>query len=131
RSPTHTLTPPTDWQHNDRPLKDAVRQLKAYFAGKRTQFDLPLAPEGTDFQRRVWNALQTIPYGQTASYGTIARTIGNAAASRAVGMANGRNPIAIIIPCHRIIGSNGKLVGFGGGLPIKQTLLSLEQGRGP
>ena len=118
--------PGEDWELNDKRLKEAVRQLKAYFSGKLKVFDLPLAAEGTDFQRRVWKALCQVSYGTTASYGEIAKAVGNPAAARAIGMANGRNPIAIIVPCHRIIGSSGKLVGYGGGLHHKQTLLKLE-----
>ncbi|MCB1291775.1 methylated-DNA--[protein]-cysteine S-methyltransferase [Mycolicibacterium sp.] len=105
---------------------DAVEQLAAYFAGELTAFDLDLELVGTDFQRRVWSALQTIPYGQTRSYGQIAEQIGSPGASRAVGLANGRNPIGIIVPCHRVIGAGGGLTGYGGGLDRKQTLLSLE-----
>jgi len=108
------------------PLQEAVRQLREYFSGARTEFDLPLAPEGTIFQRNVWSRLQEIPYGQTISYGELARRVGNPKASRAVGAANGCNPLPIVIPCHRVIGANGKLTGFGGGLPTKQLLLSLE-----
>ncbi|MEJ7590230.1 MAG: methylated-DNA--[protein]-cysteine S-methyltransferase [Planctomycetaceae bacterium] len=119
-------TPRDDWEFNEKRLKEAVRQLKAYFSRKLQTFDLPLAAEGTDFQRRVWKALCKIRYGETASYGDIAKSVGNPAASRAIGMANGRNPIAIIVPCHRIIGSSGKMVGYGGGLYHKQTLLQLE-----
>lgn len=108
------------------PVKEAARQLREYFAGKRTEFDLPLAPEGTQFQRTVWRQLEKIPYGQTISYGELARRVGNPKASRAVGAANGANPIPIVVPCHRVIGANGKLTGFGGGLPIKEALLALE-----
>ncbi|HEY1263901.1 MAG TPA: methylated-DNA--[protein]-cysteine S-methyltransferase [Terriglobales bacterium] len=108
-------------------LKEALRQLRAYFAGELEQFDLPLAPKGTDFQMRVWNELCRIHYGETISYGELARRIGNPQASRAVGLANGSNPIPIIIPCHRVIGSDGKLTGYGGGLPIKGKLLALER----
>ena len=118
--------PGDDWELNETPLKEAMRQLKAYFSGKLQAFDLPLAAEGTDFQRCVWKALCKVRYGTTASYGDIAKSVGNSAAARAVGTANGRNPIAIIVPCHRIIGSSGKLVGYGGGLHHKQTLLKLE-----
>ena len=107
-------------------LEEAARQLREYFSGSRKGFDLPLAPEGTDFQRTVWRELQNIPYGRTISYGELARRIGNSKASRAVGAANGSNPIPIVIPCHRVIGANGKLTGFGGGLPVKQKLLALE-----
>lgn len=109
------------------PLADAVKQLHEYFTGRRTQFDLPLAPQGTPFQREVWRQLQEIPYGETVSYKELARRVGNPKASRAVGSANGKNPIAIIIPCHRVIGASGKLTGFGGGLPTKQKLLALER----
>lgn len=115
-----------DWEQNERALKNAVQQIHAYFAGKLTSFDLPLAPEGTAFQKKVWTALCKVKFGATASYGEIAKAIGNPAACRAVGLANGRNPIAIVIPCHRIIGTNGKLVGYGGGLDRKKTLLALE-----
>jgi len=107
-------------------IKKAAAQLKEYFAGKRAEFDLPLDPAGTEFQRAVWRALQTIPFGETCSYGDIALQIGNPKACRAVGMANNRNPIAIIIPCHRVIGRDGSLTGYGGGLDIKQYLLDLE-----
>ena len=106
----------------------AVSQLEEYFAGTRTTFDLPLDPVGTEFQRDVWRALLTIPYGETRSYADIARAIGRPTATRAVGAANGRNPLPIVTPCHRVIGSNGTLTGFGGGLPNKQLLLALERG---
>ena len=108
-------------------IKKAAVQLTEYFAGKRTEFDLPLTPAGTDFQRAVWQALETIPFGETRSYGDIAARVGNPKACRAVGMANNRNPIVIIIPCHRVIGSNGSLTGYGGGLDVKQYLLDLEK----
>lgn len=108
-------------------LSEIIRQLNAYFAGKLESFDLPLAPEGTPFQQKVWKELCQIPYGETISYGELARRIGNASASRAVGLANGSNPIPIVIPCHRVIGSNGKLTGYGGGLDIKEKLLALEK----
>ena len=98
---------------------------------QRTEFDLPLAPEGTEFQRNVWRSLQDIPYGETISYGELARRVGNPKASRAVGAANGQNPIPIVIPCHRVIGANGKLTGFGGGLPTKEALLALEAKQRP
>ena len=107
-------------------LKEAIKQLNEYLDGKRTLFDLPLEPKGTEFQKKVWNALKEIPYGETRSYGEIAKIIGNEKASRAVGMANNKNPIAIIVPCHRVIGANGKLVGYAGGLDIKEKLLKLE-----
>ncbi len=108
-------------------LKEAGRQLQAYFSGKLRVFTLPLAPAGTDFMRSVWQSLQTIPYGETRSYQEIAQSIGNKKACRAVGQANNRNPIPIIIPCHRVIGANGKLVGYGSGLEIKAKLLELEK----
>jgi methylated-DNA-[protein]-cysteine S-methyltransferase len=108
------------------PFAEVKRQLTAYFDGTLTDFNLPLAMRGTPFQLRVWNELTTIPYGTTISYGELARRVGNPNASRAVGLANGRNPISIIVPCHRVIGSNGKLTGYGGGLPRKAALLSFE-----
>lgn len=108
-------------------LAEPIRQLNAYFAGELENFDLLLAPQGTPFQQRVWAELCNIPYGETISYGELARNIGNPKASRAVGLANGSNPIPIVIPCHRVIGSNGKLTGYGGGLPIKEKLLALER----
>jgi methylated-DNA-[protein]-cysteine S-methyltransferase len=119
--------PEADWNESGRgPVGEAVRQLREYFAGGRTDFDLPVAPEGTLFQQTVWRHLQDIPYGATISYGELAKRTGNPKASRAVGAANGANPIPIVIPCHRVIGANGKLTGFGGGLPIKEKLLALE-----
>ncbi|MEH3045619.1 methylated-DNA--[protein]-cysteine S-methyltransferase [Sphingomonas adhaesiva] len=108
-------------------LTAAATQLAEYFAGTRTAFDLPLAPVGTDFQRAVWRALDAIPYGETRSYADIARTIGRPTATRAVGAANGRNPISIVTPCHRVIGASGALTGFAGGLAAKQLLLTLER----
>lgn len=119
--------PNPEWQEDASPLAEAVRQLKAYFAGELENFDLQLSPQGTPFQQRVWGELQKIPYGETVSYGELARRIGNPKASRAVGLANGSNPISIVIPCHRVIGANGKLTGYGGGLPIKEKLLALEK----
>ena len=110
------------------PFREVIAQLEGYFAGDRRGFDLPLAPEGTPFQREVWSALREIPYGETRSYGEVARRLGRSNASRAVGAANGRNPIPIIIPCHRVIGADGSLTGFGGGLEIKRRLLELEAG---
>ena len=110
-------------------LDDARRQLVAYFAGRLRAFDLPLAPNGTEFQRRVWTELTKIPFGATISYARLARRVSNAAAVRAVGAANGRNPIPIIVPCHRVIGSDGSLTGFGGGLARKQWLLNHEGGQ--
>lgn len=119
--------PDPEWQEDAFALADALRQLKAYFAGELESFDLSLSPQGTPFQQKVWGELQKIPYGETISYGELARRIGNPKASRAVGLANGSNPISIVIPCHRVIGSNGKLTGYGGGLPIKEKLLALEK----
>ena len=107
-------------------LRSATAQLRAYFARELTEFDLPLAPHGTDFQCKVWRELRRIPYGKTASYGELARRVGNEKASRAVGLANGRNPLSIVVPCHRVIGSNGKLTGYAGGLDRKRYLLDLE-----
>ena len=112
------------------PFEAAIAQLEEYFAGRRRSFDLPLAPEGTPFQRIVWQALTRIPYGETTSYGELARRIGKPLASRAVGLANGANPLPIVVPCHRVIGANGSLTGFGGGLPIKRKLLALERDAG-
>lgn len=108
------------------PLAAAAAQLAAYFAGERTAFDLPLAPQGTPFQRRVWQALREVPYGTTTSYGELARRIGRPGAVRAVGLANGRNPLPIVVPCHRVIGADGSLTGYGGGLDRKRYLLGLE-----
>ena len=107
-------------------LKEAFRQLDEYFDGRRTEFDLPLAPQGTPFMKAVWEALCTIPYGETATYKDIAIAVGSPKAYRAVGMANNRNPIGIIVPCHRVIGCNGKLVGYAGGTDLKYKLLRLE-----
>jgi methylated-DNA-[protein]-cysteine S-methyltransferase len=107
-------------------LREAVRQLRAYFAGSLRQFTLPLDLQGTPFQLRVWRELQTIPFGEFRTYAAIAQAIGAPRAVRAVGAANGANPVAIVVPCHRVIGSSGKLVGYGGGLPLKKKLLALE-----
>jgi methylated-DNA-[protein]-cysteine S-methyltransferase len=112
-------------------LLETERQLREYFAGVRREFALPMDPHGTEFQRRVWSALLTIPYGQTRSYAQVAQQIGCPAAVRAVGAANGRNPLSIIAPCHRVVGSNGKLTGFAGGLDTKAKLLSLERDGAP
>ncbi len=109
-------------------LLEAARQLSEYFAGRRKTFSLPLAPQGTPFMKRVWDQLLQVGYGETCSYKAIATAVGNPNATRAVGMANNRNPIPIIIPCHRIIGADGSLVGYGGGLPLKKYLLDLEKG---
>lgn len=119
---------PHDAEHVDTPplLQEAARQLTAYFAGERRSFDLPLRPAGTPFQQAVWSALQEIPYGEVRSYAQIAARIGRPKATRAVGMANHRNPLPILIPCHRVIGSSGALTGYGGGLSVKERLLRLE-----
>jgi methylated-DNA-[protein]-cysteine S-methyltransferase len=126
------LVLPGSWtcptQRPDAILEEAARQLEAYFVRQLQDFDLPLAPRGTPFQRNVWQALQEIPYGTTTSYSVLAQRIGKPGAARAVGLANGSNPIAIIIPCHRVIGASGTLVGYGGGLPRKRWLLDLEAG---
>ena len=122
--------PPSD-AADRRLLDEAADQLRDYFAGERSDFDLPLAMEGTPFQQRVWQELCEIPYGQTISYGELARRVGRPGSARAVGLANGRNPVAIIVPCHRVIGSNGKLTGYGGGLDRKAWLLDHEAGHGP
>ena len=119
--------PEEGWEENPAPFAAAARQLGDYFAGKRHSFDLPLAPTGTPFQRDVLAALQQIPYGETRSYGELAKAVGRPKASRAVGAANGRNPLPIVIPCHRAIGSDGSLTGFGGGLETKRFLLDLER----
>ena len=117
---------PSDWKRERGPFIEVIRQLQAYFGGELKEFELPLSLEGTEFQLRVWNSLRTIPYGETISYGRLAQCIGKPKAARAVGLANGSNPIPIIIPCHRVIGSDGSLTGFGGGLPNKKKLLALE-----
>lgn len=118
--------PEPDWIYSDKPFKKACAQLQAYFDGTLQKFELDLRPGGTEFQRKVLEELQKIPYGTTASYGDIAQRIGKPKAVRAVGAANGRNPIPIVIPCHRVIGASGDLTGFGGGLPVKEALLRLE-----
>jgi methylated-DNA-[protein]-cysteine S-methyltransferase len=118
--------PQPDWTRHPAALREAANQLRAYFAGERQTFDLPLAPRGTEFQQSVWSALQKIPYGETTTYSTIAERIGRPAAIRAVGAANGANPIPIVIPCHRVIGASGSLTGFGGGLDVKRQLLAME-----
>lgn len=122
--------PPAAALHkSDALLATTARQLDAYFAGRLKTFDLPLAPRGTPFQQRVWSALRAIPFGETRSYGQLAAALGKPSAMRAVGAANGRNPIAIVVPCHRVIGADGSLTGFGGGIERKKFLLRLEQGR--
>lgn len=119
--------PSSDGQEAPAVFSETIRQLRAYFRGELEEFEIRLAPEGTEFQQKVWSELSKIPYGETISYGELARRIGNPKASRAVGLANGSNPIPIIIPCHRVIGANGKLTGYGGGLPVKEKLLALEK----
>ena len=125
--PPHGIDPA--WQQEEAPFREAATQLAAYFAGELHAFDLELAPTGTQFQLDVWAGLRAIPYGETRSYGQLAARIGRPGASRAVGAANGSNPISIVVPCHRVIGADGRLTGFGGGLPRKQWLLSMEQGQ--
>lgn len=120
--------PEADWLQAAEPFVEAERQLQAYFAGELREFQLALKPRGTPFQLSVWHELLRIPYGTTTSYGELAKRLGNPAASRAVGLANGANPLAIVVPCHRVIGVGGKLTGFGGGLDVKQKLLELERG---
>lgn len=126
-SPRHPATRGGGWREGSHAVLEQARaQLGEYFAGERRDFDLPLSPRGTPFQRDVWRALQRIPYGATISYAALASGIGKPTATRAVGAANGRNPLPIVVPCHRVIGADGSLTGFGGGLPIKQFLLALE-----
>ena len=122
----HGVPVGAEWREDAAPFADAERQLDAYFAGERRTFDLPLDPHGTPFQLAVWMQLRTIPTGQTTTYGEIAARLGKPAASRAVGAAVGRNPISVIVPCHRVVGASGALTGFAGGLDRKRTLLTLE-----
>jgi len=122
----HSSSIKADWQLDEKMLPAVRQQLAEYFAGKRTEFDLPLAPTGTPFQLQAWQALREIPYGTTLSYSQQATRIGNPKACRAIGLANGRNPISIIVPCHRVIGASGALTGYGGGLPAKKWLLAHE-----
>ena len=119
----------TGWSDNPAAFDGVVDQLKAYFAGELTDFELEIDLHGTEFQRRVWQALRTIPFGETRSYGEIAAQVGAPGAARAVGLANGHNPLAIIVPCHRVIGAGGRLTGYGGGLDRKRSLLALETSR--
>jgi len=121
------VEPGKDWIHKQDLFLEATGQLRAYFNGERTHFDLKLNMKGTDFQKKVWQQLVKIPYGETISYGELAKRIGNPKASRAVGMANGKNPISIIVPCHRVIGKNGSLTGFGGGIAVKEHLIEMEK----
>jgi methylated-DNA-[protein]-cysteine S-methyltransferase len=118
--------PDPSWRRDDGGLRRFTEQVDAYFAGALTDFDVDVAPAGTPFQRRVWSALREIPYGETWSYGRLATRVGNPKAARAVGLANGRNPISIVVPCHRVVGSDGRLVGYGGGMDRKRLLLDLE-----
>ena len=120
---------PDDWVENKELFREVTRQLDAYFSGKLESFDLKLAPEGTEFQKSVWKALCKIPYGETRTYKDIAASVGKPKAYRSVGLANNRNPIAIIVPCHRVIGSNGKLTGYASGLDLKAFLLKLEENK--
>jgi methylated-DNA-[protein]-cysteine S-methyltransferase len=126
---TH-LDQPRETIPRDPLLAEAARQLRAYFAGALRRFDLPLSPRGTAFQRRVWDAVAAIPYGETATYSELAASIGSPRACRAVGAANGRNPLPVIVPCHRVLGSAGQLTGYGGGLELKRALLDLEAAAG-
>jgi methylated-DNA-[protein]-cysteine S-methyltransferase len=119
--------PESEWKENPKPLQEVLRQIEAYFAGKLKAFSLDICLNVTPFQKKVLTALRRVPYGQTISYGELAKKIGNPKASRAVGQANARNPIPIVIPCHRVIGCSGKLTGFGGGIEVKQALLDLEK----
>jgi methylated-DNA-[protein]-cysteine S-methyltransferase len=130
QSGERAMTPDPSWRRttaDEEPLREAVTQLREYFAGERQEFTIHVEPDGTAFQRTVWNELQRIPYGETISYGQLADRVGNPKASRAVGLANGANPISIVVPCHRVIGANGKLTGYGGGLTTKEKLLALER----
>ncbi len=127
----HAPTDTSSWERDDAAFADAVAQLEAYFAGRLTRFDLPIRLHGSDFQRHVWAALREIPYGRTLSYAQIAARVGAAQAYRAVGLANGRNPVGIIVPCHRVIGANGALTGYGGGLERKRWLLEHESRSSP
>ena len=126
-TPRHPMARLAAWAEGSNPILEATRtQLEEYFSGSRKEFDLPLAPAGTEFQKQVWHMLATIPYGQTISYAQLAQRVGKPTAMRAVGAANGRNPLPIVLPCHRVIGADGSLTGFGGGLATKQFLLQLE-----
>jgi methylated-DNA-[protein]-cysteine S-methyltransferase len=124
----HPVSPAPDWQRDDAAFPEVRQQLAEYFAGTRRRFEVPLELRGNPFEQRVWAALLDIPYGETASYGAVAHRIGRPDASRAVGLANGRNPVAVIVPCHRVIGADGSLTGYGGGLERKRAVLDLEAG---
>ena len=123
----HPVTPDADWVEQPDALAPVVQQLHDYFEGKRREFDLELAPDGTAFQKSVWNALQRIPYGEVSSYGQVAVDLGRPSATRAVGSANGRNPLPIVIPCHRVVGADGSLTGFSAGVAVKRALLEHER----
>ncbi|MEU7011032.1 methylated-DNA--[protein]-cysteine S-methyltransferase [Streptomyces sp. NPDC046332] len=127
----HRPAEETFGEPDPRPFGEAIRQLDAYFAGELTEFDLPLRLIGTPFQLRVWERLRTIPYGETCTYGELAEALGNPGASRAVGLANGKNPVSIVVPCHRVVGAGGSLTGYGGGLGRKRRLLAFESGAEP
>ncbi len=127
----HPLNILPEWMRSPQAFAETKRQFDAYFAGELVEFDLPLQPHGTEFQQRVWKALRTIPYAKTINYAELARRVGNPKASRAVGLANGANPLSIIVPCHRVIGANGSLTGYGGGLEAKKYLLDLERRHAP
>lgn len=128
---SRAVSPAEGWRRDEAVFAGVAAQLRAYFASELREFDVPLAPSGTGFQVAVWEALRRIPYGETASYGAVAGRIGRPSASRAVGAANGANPIPIIVPCHRVVGSNGSLTGFGGGVATKRFLLDHERAHGP
>ncbi len=132
-TPRHEMDIHGNWRRDDEalPFPEANQQLRAYFAGKREQFSLPLAPNGTKWQHRVWDALMQIPYGSTETYSGVARRLGNANACRAVGLANSRNPLSIIVPCHRVVSVSGKMTGYGGVIWRKEALLKLEQAKEP
>ena len=127
QSGERAITPDAAWRNDEAPLRQAIDELREYFAGQRHEFSIAVQPDGTAFQKAVWSELQRIPYGETISYGELAERLGNPKASRAVGLANGANPISIVVPCHRVIGANGKLTGYGGGLSVKEKLLALER----
>ena len=131
-TPRHALDGHENWKREDEalPFPETKRQIHAYFAGECREFTLPLAPSGTEWQRRVWDALKQIPYGSTETYSGIARQIGSPNACRAVGLANGRNPLSIIVPCHRVVSASGKMVGYSGAIWRKEALLKLEKGTG-
>lgn len=126
---TQAITPPESWREQPAAFVEATRQLQAYFHGDLRQFDLPLAPQGTAFQLQVWQAMQAIPYGGTATYAELARQVGRPQSARAVGGASSRNPLPVVVPCHRVVGSDGSLTGYAGGLHLKQALLDLESGK--